>query len=205
MNPHQVTADFERELCDYTGAPICVATTSCTMALLLALAWFRQKRGAMEINLPRYTYVGVGMSVLNAGHSISFRDEMWSGEYRLDPLPLWDSARRMKAGMFKPGEMQTLSFHWTKHLAVSQGGAVILDDEEAADWMRRARFDGRRSGVAPKDDTFDMVGYHAYLSPAVSAEGLTRLATLPRDNVDLPWNDYSDLSEAPIFKRRNVA
>lgn len=205
MNPHKVTEDFESELCHYTGAPLCVATTSCTMALLLALAWFKAKHGSMEISLPRYTYIGVGMSVLNAGHTVAFRDETWSGEYRLDPLPLWDSARRMKVGMFRPDEMQCLSFHWTKHLSVSQAGAIILDDEEAADWMRRARFDGRRAGTAPKDDTFDMVGYHAYLSPSVSAEGLTRLATLPNDNADLPWNDYSDLSTAPIFKRRNVA
>lgn len=38
MNPFQVVKDFERALCEYTGAPYAVTTTSCTMALLLAVA-----------------------------------------------------------------------------------------------------------------------------------------------------------------------
>lgn len=39
MSPHQVTKDFEAALCEYTGAPYAVAVNSCTMALLLAVAW----------------------------------------------------------------------------------------------------------------------------------------------------------------------
>ena len=199
MNPHQITADFERELCKYTGAPICVVTTSCTMALLLALMWFRRECGPQTINIPRRTYIGVGMSILNAGHSISFRDEMWSGEYALLPFPLYDSARRMTSGMWRPGSMQTLSFHWTKSLPIAQGGAILLDDPAADEYLRRIRFDGRRAGVAPSADTFDVLGMHAYMSPSDAAEGITRLATLPKHNADLPWSDYSDLSLAPIF------
>src|SRR5215831_6180641 len=152
MNPHKVTADFESELCRYTGAPMCVVTTSCTMALLLALSWYRYRYGSHTVEIPKFTYVGVGMSILNAGHSISFRDENWSGEYKLRPFQIYDSARRLTSGMYIPGSMQCLSFHWTKILSISQGGAVLLDDPEADDWLRRARFDGRRAGVHPKDD-----------------------------------------------------
>jgi dTDP-4-amino-4,6-dideoxygalactose transaminase len=204
VNPHQVTADFERHLCDYTGAPMCVVTTSCTMALLLAMSWFKRQHGQQTIVLPARTYVGVGMSVLNAGHKIAFRHEMWQGEYRLDPLPLWDSAKRLTSGMYRPGQMQCLSFHWTKHLNISQGGAILLDDAAADDYLRRARFDGRRAGVAPRDDTFDILGQHAYMSPSDAAEGITRLATLPKYNADLPMSDYSDLSRAPIFCGRGA-
>ena len=203
MNPHQATADFERELCVYTGAPRCVVTTSCTMALLLALAWFKRVRGKLVIEIPRRTYVGVGMSILNAGHDIAFRDEAWSGEYEMKPLALWDSARRLTSGMWRPDAVQCLSFHWTKLLSIGQGGALLLpDDPEMDGWLRRARFDGRRAGVSPQDDTFDFVGYHAYMSPRDAAEGITRLATLPKRNADLPWDNYPDLSLAPIFGGR---
>jgi dTDP-4-amino-4,6-dideoxygalactose transaminase len=205
MNPHLVTADFEKTLCDYTGSPRCVVATSCTMALLLALAWFKRTRGPQTVEIPRYTYVGVGMSILSAGHQIAFRDENWSGEYRLDPFDLYDSARRLTSGMWRPGAVQCLSFHWTKLLSVGQGGALLLpDDPEMDAWLRRARFDGRRTGVPPKDDVFDFIGYHAYMSPRDSAEGITRLASLPKHNADLPWDNYPDLSLAPIFGGRGA-
>ncbi|MDP2618631.1 MAG: DegT/DnrJ/EryC1/StrS family aminotransferase [Hyphomicrobiales bacterium] len=200
MNPFAVVRDFEKALAEYCGAPDAVATTSCTMALLMALAWFLEQRGAGEVTIPKLTYVGVGMSVLNSGHRIAFRDEDWRGEYQCAPLPLWDSARRLTSGMYRAGAMQCLSFHWTKHLSIGQGGAVLLDDPEAAAWLKRARFDGRTEGVAPKDDVFDMIGWHAYLMPRDAAEGLTRLALLPRHNDDLPWSDYPDLSQAPVFR-----
>ena len=198
-DPFDVVRQFEAELCRYTGAKYAVSCTSCTAALLMALAWFKRQYGAQTVEVPKRTYVGVGMSILNAGHSIAFRDEIWRGEYKLDPLPLWDSARRLTGGMFRPGQMQTLSFHWTKHLGIQQGGAIILDDPEADHWLRRARFDGRREGVHPKDDTFDFVGFHCYMAGATAAEGLMRLSVLPKHNDDLPMSDYSDLSLAPVF------
>ncbi len=199
MNPHQVTKDFEAAIARYTGAPYAIAVNSCTAALLMALAWFKHLYGPHTVEIPRFTYVGVGMSVLNAGHAIAFRDEDWQGEYRLEPLPLYDSARRTTAMMYRPGAIQCLSLHWSKILGVQQGGVLLLDDPAADTWLRRARFDGRREGVHPRDDTFDMVGFHCYLSPEVAAEALMRLSILPRVNPDLPRSDYSDLSLAPIF------
>ena len=200
MNPHAVTVDFEKALAEYGGSRFAVATTSCTMALLLACAWRRHKDGPQTVIIPKRTYIGVGMSVLNAGHRISFRDDVWLGKYRLDPLPVVDAARWLTSGVHDAGDFTCLSFHWQKHLGVSQGGCILNDDEDADAWLRRARFDGRREGIAPKDDVFDMVGWHAYMSPATAAEGLTRLAFLPKHNDPLPNSDYSDLSEAPIFK-----
>lgn len=39
VDAFKVVRDFEAALCEYTGAPFAVTTTSCTMALLLAVAW----------------------------------------------------------------------------------------------------------------------------------------------------------------------
>lgn len=220
-NPFQVVRDFEAALCEYTGAHYAVTTTSCTQALLMACAWHietqppqtteqsKQKRDrGLHIEIPRRTYVGVPMSIIHAGGRPTFRDEDWRGWYQLKPLPVWDSARWLFAGMYgsgRNGAMLCLSFHWQKHLGIQQGGAILHDNQEADAWLRRARFDGREEGVSPKDQKDWQLGYHAYMSPEIAAAGLVRLASLPKHNEPLPWgpgtsSDYPDLSQIRIFQ-----
>jgi len=196
MNPYQVVKDFESALCEYTGAPFCVVTTSCTMALLLACKW----HNVQEVSIPSKTYVGVAMSIKNAGGTINWwHDYDWHGTYKLDPYPIWDCARRFTKDMYKPSQYQCLSFHWSKILSIGQGGAILHDHPEADKWFRKARYDGRTEGVHPKDDKFIM-GYHAYMMPRDAAEGLSRLSLLPDVNADLPNDDYADLSKADCFQ-----
>jgi dTDP-4-amino-4,6-dideoxygalactose transaminase len=223
-NPYQVVRDFESALGDYTGAPYVVTTTSCTMALLLAVAWhLRQivrisegRRGPerMRIEIPKRTYIGVPMSVINGGGWPEFIDTDWEGRYRLNPLPIWDSARWLSGGLYRDtcvindnavetmaGEMVCLSFHPTKHLGIStHGGAILHDNPEADAWLRRARFDGRSEGVNASDDRPDHIGFHCYMTPPTAAEGLQRLYTLPVYNEPLPNDNYPDLSDLSIFK-----
>lgn len=210
-NPYQVVKDFEKVLCEYTGAPFCVATTSCTMALLLAVRC--SIRASLDvrpyIEIPKRTYIGVPMSIIHAGGWPVFRDEAWCGSYQLKPLPVYDSARWLTTDLYnivarlgdqRGSGMVCLSFHWTKTLAIGQGGAILLDDPEADLWLRRARFDGRREGVPASLDTFDMLGWHAYMSPRDAAEGLSRLAVLPEHNDPLTNSDYPDLSNIELFQ-----
>lgn len=205
-SPYQVVKDFEAAIGEYTGAPHVVSAMSCTAALLLAVAWHlrwpnqHDKYTDPQIEIPKRTYVSVPQSIIHAGGRPVFRDEEWTGGYELKPLKVWDYARRFTSGMYRPGEMHCVSFHWSKILGIQQGGAILLDDPEAAAWLRRARFDGRTEGVAPAEDTFDFVGWHYYLSPEIAAEGLARLAFLPRHNADLPVDNYPDLSTFPIFR-----
>lgn len=218
MNPHQVTRDFEKALCEYTGARYAVAVNSCTMALLLAVAWhvrhayieamgnFGSSLDRPHIEIPKRTYVGVPMSIIHAGGHPMFRDEDWTGAYQLRPLPVWDSARWLTHGIYKTlsdasasDPFVCLSFHWSKTLGIQQGGAILHSDPTADDWLRRARFDGRREGVRPKEDHI-MLGWHCYMSPEVAAEGLVRLSFLPIVNAPLPPSDYPDLSQMEIFR-----
>lgn len=214
-NPFRVVRDFEAALCEYTGAPYAVAVNSCTMALTLAVAWsIGKERGVVtenfwqrsHVEIPSKTYVSVPMAIIHAGGRVTFRDEDWFGFYRLSPLPVWDSARYFTerlwptiAGMSQGGMVCT-SFHASKTLGLEQGGAILHDNPEADAWFRRARFDGRTEGVAPKDDHFDMVGWHCYMNPSTAAQGLLRLHSLPRHNAPLPNDDYPDLSTMEIFK-----
>ena len=200
-SPYQVVKQFEAALCEYTGARYAVTTTSCTQALLLALAWWSIKRPTLHrVVLPRLSYVGVPASALNCGFKLLFRQEDWQGEYQIEPLPVWDSARRFTSGMYRAGQMQCLSFHWSKILGLSQGGAILHDDPEIDAWLRRARFDGRTEGVDAKHDQVQYPSWHAYMSPEVAAHGLMKLSLLPRHNADLPRSDYPDLSTLEAFQ-----
>jgi dTDP-4-amino-4,6-dideoxygalactose transaminase len=220
LNPFKVVADFEAALCDYTGAPYAVAVNSCTSALLLCLDYCRQihfgdDREDRMIQIPRRTYVSVPMQIRNVGWEVDFRDEQWSGMYQLAPLPIFDAARRFTYGMFlgrrgdgtyedwkRGGPSPRFicpSFHWSKILGIQQGGAILHNCPEADPILRRMRFDGRSEGVEPKNDTFPVRGWHAYMAPEIAAEGLVRLHFLPRHNPDLPWSDYPDLSTIPLF------
>ena len=218
-NPYAVVRDFEQALADYTGAPHVVTVTSCTSAILLACAWHlridpRPWPPILKqcVEIPKRTYVGVPMSISHAGGRPTFRDEQWSGWYQLKPYQIWDCARWLTGSMFygvsppASAKMLCISFHHTKHLSIStHGGAILTDDAEAAAWLRRARFDGRTEGVAPKDDTFAHLGFHCYMTPPTAAEGLMRLKLLPRETEPLPWgpgtnSDYPDLSLLPLFR-----
>lgn len=211
MNPHDVTRQFEMALAEYTGAKYAVTTTSCTMAITLALAWhihvdrwIADQRVDMKslptVRMPRFSYVGVPAAIRNAGAKPFFRDQEWVGEYALYPYAVWDSARRFTGGMFRPGQMQCVSFHATKILADSQGGAILHDNDEADAWLRRARFDGRTEGADPKTDQVQYPSWHAYMSPDVAARLLWKLQGLPKHNPDLPNSDYPDLSQMRAFQ-----
>ena len=225
MNPHQVTRDFEKAVADYTGAPYVVAVNSCTAALTLAVAWhLRDERKYIEgpiingticrapIEIPKHTYVSVPQAIIHAGGRPTFRDESWAGWYQLKPLAVWNSARWFTKNMYNvidssgarrmlpPSAMVCTSFHASKTLGDSQGGAILHDNPEADAWMRRARFDGRTEGVAPKDDHFDMVGWHCYMSPDVAARLLHKLSVLPSRNAPLPNDDYPDLNKFKVFQ-----
>lgn len=212
-NQHNITKDFESALSDYTGAPYAVAVTSCTMALLLAVAWHLSDGAQPEwatypglplpnIEIPKHTYISVPMSIIHAGGRPIFRDDEWVGAYRLKPLPVVDSARYFTSGMYQsmPGMMICLSFHASKTLGDTQGGAILHDNPEADKWLRRARFDGRTEGIPPNEDSFDMIGWHCYMSPDVAARLLFKLSALPKHNVPLPNDAYPDLSQMEIFK-----
>jgi dTDP-4-amino-4,6-dideoxygalactose transaminase len=202
-NPHQVTKDFEAALCEYTGAPYAVAVNSCTMALTLALAWhLRQDVAPLEISIPKRTYVSVPQAIIHAGGIPVFEDREWFGGYPLNPLPVWDYARWFTSGMYPDaaGDMFCVSFHASKTLGLEQGGAILHDNAEADAWFRRARFDGRAEGVAPKDDTGIIRGWHCYMNPSTAAQGILKLHSLPRHNAPLPNDDYPDLSTLECFK-----
>lgn len=208
-NPFQVVKDFENAVAKYTGAPYVVAVNSCTNALFLCLYYMhnnaKQFGVSSSITIPKHTYVGVPQVIQHAGLEVIFEDYQWSGLYQLKPLPIFDAARRFTSNMYNNVHNNLLpmfictSHHWSKILGIQQGGCILHNDYDADTWFRHARFDGRTEGVAPKDDNVQ-IGWHMYMSPEIAAEGIVRLHHLPKNNPDLPNDNYPDLSQMDIFK-----
>lgn len=191
----RVVEDFERAIADYCGAPHAVATDSCTNALFLC---FVLRNLGTSLTFPTRTYVGVPRAAMNADYAVHFEDAEWVGEYQVKHgfagVGIWDSARWLRRGMYRPGTWTCLSFHFTKHLPIGRGGAILCDDEDDAEWFRRARYDGRDQTRPIMEQTEFQWGIHAYMPPESAARGLLLMNDLPDHNDPLP-GIYPDLSK----------
>jgi len=199
VQPYDSVEELEKRIAEYAGAPYAVAVDSCSNALLIAFAYRFACGYSKEVVLPKYTYVGVAQAVLNAGGSIKFVDMDWKGAYPIDPVKVVDSARRFTSGMYIPDTLYCLSAHWWKHLPMGRGGFILTDDADAVVALKRMRYDGRAIGVAPKDDNFTR-GFHCYMLPEEASRGLMLMMNMKKENADIPWDGYRDLSTCEVFK-----
>jgi dTDP-4-amino-4,6-dideoxygalactose transaminase len=155
-----VIAEFERELAAYTGAPYAIMTDCCTHALEMCLRYDRVK----SCRFTPFTYVSVPQTMHKLGIKYNFhpwQKQEWTGEYLFNGTRIWDSARRLEPGMYQPGQMQCLSFGYSKPLDIGRGGAILLDDAEAYEVLIRQRYDGRDLSVTPwQDQKVFALGYH---------------------------------------------
>ena len=148
---------FEQDLAEYTGAPFVVATDGCTHAIELCLRYDRPQFLAFTA----FTYLSVPMLMHQLEINYVHTSEEWAGEYQFHGTRIWDSARRLEPGMYRSGQMQCLSFGYSKPMYLGKVGAILLDDEQAYYTLSAWRSDGRNLRVQPWEDqvTFG-VGYH---------------------------------------------
>jgi dTDP-4-amino-4,6-dideoxygalactose transaminase len=200
-DPYEIVRMFEADLAEYTGAPCVVVVNSCTMALYLAMLWYR-RAGGKFVSIPSHTYPSVKERAIAAGLEVTDSGP-WEGVYRLEPSNIWDCAKRLTGGMYKPSQYQCLSFHPQKPLGLSNGGGAILHDNPVADkWFRKMRFDGRREDIPTRDGEYTMIGEHCYMFPDTAAEGIHRLSIYARQyyHPDQPAeiDQYPDMSRWPL-------
>lgn len=197
-NVYDITKEFERKLCEYTGAPYAVALDNMSNGLFLALMWTGYKG---EVTLPSRTYPSVPCEIIHAGCKVKFEplpSMMLKGPYQLKPTPVWDCALRFTSGMYVPGQFQCISFTGPrKHLKLSKGGAILTDNKEAYEWFKKARFSGRGECDYHNDD-FTMLGWNFYMMPELAARGLLMLQAFPEHNEDISLC-YPDLSRFKIY------
>ena len=171
----QTLFDFESALAEYTGAPYVVLTDGCTHALELCLRYDRPQFLAFSA----YTYLSIPMLMHHLQINYVFTSEEWTGEYQFHGTRIWDSARRLEPGMYRPGQMQCLSFGYSKPMYLGKVGAILLDDEEAYKKLSRQRSDGRDLHLPWDTETELILGYHYCPTIELCAKGLELLPTIP--------------------------
>ena len=197
MNPYQPVIDFEKVIAEYAGSKYAVAVDTCSSAIFLSCVYKKVEK----VSIPKHTYPSVPCGIIHAGGKVKFDDRKWEGVYDLEPYNIWDGALRFKEGMYVWG-LHCLSFHVKKHLGIGRGGMILTNDKKARDWLRKARFDGRKP-MPLKEDNFTMLGWNCYMTPAQAALGLQLFHFLKdKDLPDLKVEDqgYPDLSKFPIYQ-----
>lgn len=214
-NAHEITRMLEEEICNYTKAPFSVCTDNASNAIFLCLKYYLDILGKREeantITIPANTYPAVPMEILHNNSKIKFEKgegDTLTGMYRLKPTPVYDSALLFTKDMYVPGTYLCLSFTGPfKTFSLGKGGCILLDDEIAYNWLKKARFSGR-SECSYFEDDFDnnpVVGYNFYMPIETAARGLHMFPRLydpegnPKSNEPLTLK-YPDLSRFKIFK-----
>lgn len=196
---------FEDEVAEYTGAPYAVSVDSCTSALFLCLMYAKHLNTTVKkVQVPSKTYLSVPQSVMHAGYEVVFdkreKTNNWKGVYNLEPLPIYDAAKRFTSDMYIAGSYMCLSFHIKKHLKIGKGGMILTDNAEAVEWFKMARYEGRGEKLYHEDD-ITMLGWNMYMTPQEAAHGLSLMQNYPVNTEDLGENDgYRDLTEFTLFK-----
>ena len=203
-NPYKIVKMFEDEMSSYTNSPYAISVDSCTNALFLICKYIKVKK----VTIPSQTYLSVPQSIAHAGGQVVFdkraKTNHWKGIYQLKPYPIYDSAKRLTKDMYKKDTFMALSFHIKKHLPIGKGGMILCDDLEAANWFKKARYEGR-SEKFYKDDDIDFLGWNMYMTPQQASIGLALLQNYPIHNQDLlEINGYRDLTEFTVFKNNKT-
>jgi len=206
-NAYEVTHLFEETIAEYCGAKYGIAVDNATNGLFLCMKYLKLKDE--EITIPCRTFMSVPCAIIHAGNKVKFEKNhsaivgtTLKGEYKLEPFPIWDSALTFKRGMYRPKQLQVLSFSGPhKFLKLGKGGMILTDNEEAYEWLKRARYFGRRP-VDHSVESFDMLGWNYYMLPEIAARGVVLMSAIGDNNEDIAL-EYQDLSQYTIYTEAN--
>lgn len=164
---------FETEIAEYCGSKYAIACDSNSNAIRLVLHYLGIV--GQEIAIPARTYVSVPNQIILSGNKPIFEDTQWDGMYQLGYTGIYDAATAFYERMYYDTLEESymiLSFHIKKILNIGQGGMILTNDERFNEWARPMIYDGRHKYKLYKDDEFECVGWHMYMSPEQAKRGL---------------------------------
>lgn len=194
---------FENEIANYTGYKWGIACDSNSNAIRLLLHYLKIEN--KDIRIPAKTYVSIPNQIILSGNRPKFEDIKWDGLYPIGDTGIIDAATAFFKDMSLGYEdkYMVLSFHFKKILNIGQGGMILTNDDHLNKWARPMIYDGRHKDRMYKDDEFECVGWHMYMSPEQAKRGLEIFHS---DRIS-DWNKsvggswlYGDLRKQKIFK-----
>jgi dTDP-4-amino-4,6-dideoxygalactose transaminase len=204
QDPWDWVTVFEDTVSKYCGYKYGVAVDSNSNAIRLLLHYLNIRE--QHIVIPARTYVSVPNQIILSGNYPVFADYKWDGFYQFgSDIPIIDAATAFYENMGEGQEdkFMVLSFHKKKILNIGKGGMILTNDEDFVKWSRPMIYDGRHKDKLYKDDEFECIGWHMYMTPEDAMKGL-QIFQSPRIQ---SWNEhcgsskvYGDLREQKIYK-----
>jgi dTDP-4-amino-4,6-dideoxygalactose transaminase len=191
--------DFEKRVASFFGSPFAVAVDSCTHGIELALRYTNTKK----IHCPKRTYLSIPFLSKKLKIDLEWKDENWQDYYYLTDNII-DAAVLWRKNSYVPNTYMGISFQYQKHLSLGRGGVLLLDDEKAAEEIKKMSYDGRLPNIPWREQDIDTIGYHYYMTPEIAQLGLDKF----EDATNLTpkkWSvlDWPDLTKMSVFRKMN--
>ena len=195
---------FENKLAEYCGSKYAIACDSNSNAIRLCLHYLGIKDSDIEI--PAHTYVSVPNQIILSGNRPKFVDTTWIGMYPIGDTNIVDSATALYQNMYNEylNSYMILSFHYKKILNIGQGGMILTNDKKFNKWARPMIYDGRHKDRLYKEDEFECIGWHMYMSPESAKRGLEIFNSNRIQKHNIPVGSsyvYGDLRKQKIFQK----
>lgn len=192
----KLVRQFEELIADYYNAPYAVATDSCTHAIELCLRFQKLQ----HTSCPKHTYLSIPMTFEKLNLNWAFVDKQWEKYYFIGNSNIVDAAVHWQEDGYIPGTLMCLSFQFKKHLGLSRGGMILVDNDEDYVKLKKMSYDGRSPDIPWAEQDVDMLGYHYYMTPETAMLGIQRFYEV-KDTPPRQWSykDYPDISELKVF------
>jgi dTDP-4-amino-4,6-dideoxygalactose transaminase len=187
---------FENEIAKFYDAPYAVATDCCTHAIELCLRY----EGYNNIVVPTHTYISVPFTLEKLNLKWKFEYQEWEDFYYLGNTNIIDAAVYWKQNGYIQNTYMCLSFQYKKHLSLGRGGAILLQNKEDYDILKKMSYDGRRPNTPWMEQDIDTIGYHYYMTPETAKLGLEKLQ-IDRNKQSKKWSykNYPNLLKMKVF------
>jgi dTDP-4-amino-4,6-dideoxygalactose transaminase len=188
---------FEEEIAKFYNAPYAVATDCCTHAIELCLRY----KGYNNIIIPTNTYISIPFTLEKLNLKWNFEYQEWENFYYLGNTNIIDAAVYWKRNGYIENTYMCLSFQYKKHLSLGRGGAILLQNKDEYDILKKMSYDGRLPNIPWMEQNIDTIGYHYYMTPEIAKLGLEKLPnSIKQISQKWDYQNYPDLRKISVFK-----
>ena len=189
--------EFEKEIAKFYNAPYAVATDCCTHAIELCLRY----EGYNNVVIPTHTYISIPFTLEKLNLNWKFEYQEWKDFYYLGNTNIIDAAVYWKQGGYIENTYMCLSFQYKKHLSLGRGGAILLQNKEDYDILKKMSYDGRLPNQPWMEQNIDTIGYHYYMTPETARLGLKKLPiSINSNSKSCDYSNYPNLILMKVFK-----